>query len=141
METKVILLSIRPKYAEKIFNGTKRVELRRVMPNLKEGDTIFVYVSSPVKELRGHFEVEKVVKKPIDKLWLQVKQDIGITEEEFYEYYTGVEYGFGIYLRAPASIRSPISLDRLRKLWKNFHPPQNYRYISKLEFEIMTAAI
>jgi predicted transcriptional regulator len=141
VESKVVLLSIRPKYAEKLFNGTKRVELRRVKPKLKEGDMVFVYVSSPVKELKGQFEVEKVVEKPIDELWIQVRQDAGISRAEFYEYYSGADRGCGIYLRALRSIRNPISLGSLRELWEHFHPPRSYRYLSKPELDVVTSAI
>ena len=57
----MVLLSIKPKYADKIFNGTKTVELRRICPKVTEGDLILVYVSSPVKALVGEFEVKKIV--------------------------------------------------------------------------------
>jgi predicted transcriptional regulator len=44
----ILLLSIRPEYANKIFDRTKTVELRRVRPRLlNEGDRVVVYVSSP----------------------------------------------------------------------------------------------
>jgi predicted transcriptional regulator len=45
-----------------IFDGNKRVELRRVRPrHLNEGDLILVYATSPEKALLGVLEVEKVV--------------------------------------------------------------------------------
>ena len=56
-----LLLSIHPEYAEKIFDGTKRVELRRVRPRLQNGDLVIVYVSSPVKAVCGAFRVDNVV--------------------------------------------------------------------------------
>jgi predicted transcriptional regulator len=141
MTPKVVLLSIRPRYAEKLFNGTKRVELRRMKPRLDEGDIVLIYVSSPVKELRGRFEVETVIEKPVDELWAHVWSDAGISKKEFDEYYSGAERGCGIYLRAPASIRKPIGLDDLRELWSNFHPPQSYRYLSASELSVVASAM
>jgi len=53
------LISIRPRFAEMIFSGSKTVELRRVCPKVSVGDLALVYVSSPAMELRGSFEVGK----------------------------------------------------------------------------------
>src|SRR5438552_3893096 len=38
-----LLLSIRPKHAEKIFDGIKTVELRRIRPRLQRGDLVLVF--------------------------------------------------------------------------------------------------
>ncbi len=57
-----ILLSVHPKYADKIFERTKTVELLRVRPKLlEEGDLVLLYVSSPVQALVGAFKVDKII--------------------------------------------------------------------------------
>ena len=48
-----LLISIHPEYAKKIFEGTKRVELRRIQPKIFEDDLVVVYVTSPVKRSFG----------------------------------------------------------------------------------------
>ena len=55
---KKVLLSIKPEFADKIFNGTKKYEFRRSIfkENIK---IIVVYVSYPVQEIVGEFEIEK----------------------------------------------------------------------------------
>ncbi|KHD05821.1 hypothetical protein PN36_04880 [Candidatus Thiomargarita nelsonii] len=54
MSANVVLLSIRPKYAEKIFEHTKTVELRRVRPkHLKNGDLVFI--SNPLRFHQSFF--------------------------------------------------------------------------------------
>ena len=46
----ILLISVKPEYASKIFEEkTKKVELRRVRTRVKTGDIVFVYVSSPKK--------------------------------------------------------------------------------------------
>ncbi len=40
MPSNILLLSIRPKYAKKIFEGNKKVELRRVRTRLDKGDLV-----------------------------------------------------------------------------------------------------
>ncbi|MDO8961073.1 MAG: ASCH domain-containing protein [Methylophilus sp.] len=132
-----LLLSIRPKYAEQIFNGEKTVELRRVKPNISSGDTVFVYVSSPTKALLGAFEVDKVVESSPESLWTKVFNIAGVTEEEFIDYYDGTEKAYGIFIKKSWHLESPLALSNLKKKWENFHPPQSYRYISVKEANLI----
>ena len=50
-----LVLSIRPHYADMVFVGTKKAELRRRMASVIENRPVFVYVTSPVREIRGGF--------------------------------------------------------------------------------------
>jgi len=136
MSPKVLLLSIRPKYARKIFQGTKQVELRRVRPNIQCGDYILVYVTSPVKALEGILQVDHVIEDHPTKLWEVVENGAGVSFDEFNAYFNGAELGFGIFLKEARRIQNPISLEKLRKTLVNFHPPQTYRYLRPNEVEI-----
>ena len=49
-----VLMSIRPIYAEAIFDGIKTVELRRRRPSFVDGTRELVYLSSPQSEAPGH---------------------------------------------------------------------------------------
>ncbi|WP_045056246.1 ASCH domain-containing protein [Aliterella atlantica] len=133
MANTIILLSIKPEYANKIFDGMKVVELRRIRPKLEEGDLVIVYASSPKKALIGAFEVEKVVQKPLLELWKEVKEIAGISYKEFRSYYKGLSVGCGIYLNKTHHFSQPIELERLRQEWNNFQPPQSYRYLKPSE--------
>jgi predicted transcriptional regulator len=86
MSDSTLLLSVRPEYAEKIFEGIKTVELRRTRPRLCEGDVVIVYASSPTKALIGAFEVEKVIQKPLKDLWHEVQKKAGISYDDSYSY-------------------------------------------------------
>lgn len=69
----ILLLCIRPEYANKIFDSNKTVELRRVRPRLlNEGDLVLIYVSSPIKAVFGSFKVDSIIEKPIAELWEEV---------------------------------------------------------------------
>jgi predicted transcriptional regulator len=136
MKNKVLLLSIRPRYAEKIFQGAKKVELRRVRPNIQHGDYILVYVSSPTKALEGILQVDYVIEDHPNELWARVKNTAGVTRDEFNTYYDGANKGYGIFLKEAKRIQNPISLDKLRKLFGSFHPPQSYRYLRPNEVEL-----
>lgn len=139
MTNNTLLLSIQPQYAKKIFQGTKTVELRKVKPNIAKGDTVFVYISSPVQELYGKFEVDKVISKPVEELWKIVSRDAGISKEEFNNYYKDTDIGYGIYLCTPVIIKCPVSLNDLRRLWENFYPPQGYKYLSAAELRLVSS--
>src|SRR5271157_5356318 len=100
MANNAILMSVKPSYAEKIFNRTKTVELRRIKPKfLQEGDLILVYVSSPVKALTGAFTVSSVMEKSLLNLWRSVKDYAGIERKEFFDYFQGVETGSAIFIK------------------------------------------
>ncbi len=127
----MLLMSIRPYYADKIFSGTKTVELRRIKPKLlTEGDLVFVYVSSPVKSLVGAFSVASVVKQALPSLWEIVKNHAGVSQEEFSDYYQGVQTGVAIFIQDIWLLSEPLHLTQIKKDFKDLYPPQSFRYTS-----------
>ena len=136
----ILLLSIRPEYANKIFDRTKTVELRRVRPRLlNEGDRVVVYVSSPQQAVVGSFKVDNIVEKPVTELWEEVEKIAGISHEEFYDYYQGVKLGVGIFLKDIHRFSQPVELHRLRNKLPNLKPPQSFRYLTDNQFNIVTS--
>ena len=135
MSKRFLMLSIHPVYAQKIFAGEKVVELRKIRPRVVPGDYILVYVSSPVKSLQGVLTVKKVVAQPINELWDTVKDDAGLSPEDFFAYYKNHQIGYGIYFSVSDVFQEPISLRRIRHLISGFYPPQSYRYFSQDEIE------
>lgn len=126
-----LLLSIRPEFAIKIFQGTKRVELRRVKPRVSQGHGVLVYVSSPAKELKGAFEVKDVLEAAPSQLWRTVGSESGITREEFESYFEGAETGYAIRIQRAWEFDQPQSLTSLRRRLPKFAPPQSYHYLDK----------
>ena len=137
MTVKILLLSIRPKYASKIFEGVKDVELRRTRPRIIKGDLVVVYASSPTKALVGVFEVREVIQKPLIELWNDVKERACVSYNEFQTYYKGLSTGCGIILDKTHYFEKPVELDCLRRAWDNFRPPQSYRYLKPDEIELV----
>lgn len=136
----ILLLSIRPEYANKIFDRTKTVELRRVRPRLlNEGDRVVVYVSSPQQAVVGSFKVDNIVEKPVTELWEEVEKLAGISHEDFYDYYQGVKLGVGIFLKDIHRFSQPVELHRLRNKLPNLKPPQSFRYLTDNQFNIVTS--
>lgn len=129
MHSTALLLSVRPKYAELFFSGRKRAELRRVRPNVKKGDLVLLYVSSPTKALMGAFQVKEVIQGTPLYLWRKTGNHSGITKAEFEAYYSGLSSGFAIVASRVWKLERPIRLSRLKQRWVRFTPPQSYRYI------------
>ena len=136
----ILLLSIRPEYANKIFNRTKTVELRRIRPRLlNKGDRVVVYVSSPEQAVVGSFKVDNIVEKPVTELWEEVEKLAGISHEDFYDYYYGARLGVGIFLKDIHRFSQPVELHRLRNKLPNLRPPQSFRYLTANQFKIVTS--
>jgi predicted transcriptional regulator len=89
MNVHAILFSIRPRFAEMIFAGTKTVELRRVKPRVVAGDLALLYVSSPTRQLQGAFEISKILSAPPASLWKEIGIKSGLTRKEFFKYFEG----------------------------------------------------
>jgi predicted transcriptional regulator len=134
MPKHALLISVHPKFAEKIFAGTKVVELRRVRPRIGKGDLVFVYVSSPVMALEGAFEVGDIVAGTPNSIWRQFNGGSGLSKSEFDAYYKGKETAFAILIRKLWRLPVPVRLAKLRKERSGFHPPQSYHYICKQAF-------
>lgn len=130
-QDKVLLLSIKPEYASKIFEGSKTVELRRVRPNVASGDRVMIYISSPVKALAGEFIVDKLVELPIDELWLLVKDQAGLNRKEFDSYYYGASVGYAMFLGQITKFDISVDMKVLQEIWEGFRPPQCYLYITQ----------
>ena len=141
MSRHALLLSVRPKYAERILDGKKSVELRRVRPVVPEGAVLLIYVSSPVKALGAISTVQCVTSAQPDELWKSVNDEAGLTRTEFNNYFGGAEKAFAIHLGSIQRLSPPFGLSELRKLWPNLSPPQTYKYFTEHEFASLLLAL
>ncbi|MEJ7623784.1 MAG: ASCH domain-containing protein [Pyrinomonadaceae bacterium] len=126
-----ILLSIQPIYAEKIFKGLKTVELRKSFPKMSEGQSVIIYVSTPVKAIVGGFNVSKIVTAPPDEIWKIAGDQACVSRDFFDEYYADANTGHAIFIGDVWKYESSLTLDSLRIIIHNFTPPQNFRYLCK----------
>ncbi|WP_187263775.1 hypothetical protein [Pontibacter beigongshangensis] len=120
-----VLLSIKPEFAERIFEGTKGFEFRRTIFKNKNIQTIVVYASSPVQKVIGEFEIEEILKDDLTKLWNKTKHKAGIDKSFFFKYFEGKEEGFAIKIKNAKRYQDALCL----KKDFNAHPPQSFLYI------------
>ena len=119
-----VVLSIKPEFAFKIFNGTKRFEFRKAIfknPNVKK---IIVYASSPVQRVIGEFEFDEILKCEKNELWELTKQYSGITRDFFFSYFEEKDHGYAIVIKNTVMYPSPKCLKADFQLL----PPQSFAY-------------
>lgn len=120
-----VLLSIKPEFAEKIFNGTKKYEFRKSIFKNKEVDTVVVYASSPWQYVIGEFKIETILSDSVDSIWKQTHEYSGISEEFYRMYFAHKTNAFAIKIGRVTKYRKP---KRLRDYHVN-HAPQSYVYL------------
>ena len=98
--------------------------MRRKAPRVKP-ERALIYESSPTKRLVAWAVVEEIIKEELGQLWNSTKHSNGVTKEEFFDYFQGLDEGFAIKLGSPRALRAEWSLQRLREEFE-FRPPQNY---------------
>lgn len=125
-----VLMSIKPRYTDLIFNGLKTIELRRVCPKIHRGDIVIVYASGPRMALIGAFCVEDVITGAPEDLYLLCNGKCGVTKEEFDLYFKGSIRGYGIEIGETWLFEEARGLDFLRSVVRGFRPPQSYRYLA-----------
>lgn len=123
-----LLLSIKPRFVDLIFNGIKTVELRRVKPRVQVGDLVVVYASGKTKGMVGAFEVAGVTAATPSAIWRKHNGGSGLSKQEFDSYFSGVSVGYAIRIGKVWKIHEPVSLNTLRKRSAGFRPPQSYHY-------------
>jgi predicted transcriptional regulator len=132
---KSLLISVRPKFAEMIFSGSKTVELRRVRPNVRKGDIAIIYVSSPTRALQGAFEISNVVSAKPVTLWRKCGKQSGIKRAAFLSYFAGKVLGHALVIKRAWKWAVSTSLCFLRRRNNGFHPPQSFRYLKGVKFD------
>lgn len=127
----MIVLSLKPRFAEAILAGSKTVELRRARPNISGPIRALLYASSPAKALVGECVVQDVLSDDVDALCRGHCRTSSLTEEEFRRYFKGVQNGSALMLQDPLRVDRPVPLERLRTAAPaGFRPPQGFCYIA-----------
>lgn len=122
-----VILSIKPEYADKIFNGSKKFEFRRSIFKNKEVTKIIVYASSPVSKIIGEFQIEKILHEDLKSLWNLTKDFSGISEKYYYDYFIGKENGYALEVKKVKLYKEVLCI----KETFGINPPQSFAYVKK----------
>ncbi|MDR1180948.1 MAG: hypothetical protein LBL13_03085 [Bacteroidales bacterium] len=127
---KHLFLPIKPKYAEKILNGTKTVEVRTKKPKLimLKPVYVFLYSVSPICAVTGHAEIMLIDERSPASLWAWYNDEMKIERKEYVSYTREKLLATGIVLKNPKRIE-PITITELKKFGiKNF---QSFTYVDE----------
>lgn len=124
--SKGVLLSIKPIFAERIFNGHKHYEFRKTIFRNRAVEKIYVYASSPISKVIGEFHIEEILKFSPEELWNRTYKGAGITKEFFDSYFENRDFGYAIKIGGVYRYDNPLELKThffLRQA------PQSFAYI------------
>ena len=124
-----VLLSIRPKHVKAIEQGKKKYEFRKVIFR-RTVERIYIYETSPTRQIVGYFEVGNIIEDCPDRLWSTLHNDSGVSESDFLAYYGQSQHGFAIEIKNAVFFKTPIEP---RHLSQGFIPPQSFRYVTETD--------
>lgn len=122
-----VILSIKPKFAELIFQGEKKYEFRRSIFKDKRVKKVIVYASSPISKVIGEFEIDDVLNEKLDRLWTTTKDYSGISREYYKQYFKGKITGYAIKIKRPKRYQNWFSIEEEFGI----RPPQSFAYVKK----------
>lgn len=134
-----VLLSVRPRFAHGLLDGTKTVEIRRGRAHIEPGSTCLLYSSSPQRALVGAVEVETAHTGTPSAIWAEWGHLTGLARCEFDDYLHDSPEATAIVMRAAQRLSTPITLDELRGRQDGFVTPQSYRFVAEQERRALLA--
>lgn len=123
----MLILPLKPRWAELILDGKKAIELRsRASPDSLSHRVAAVYATRPESSLVGVVRTEHVHVEDVRTLWSRFGKRSCVPRADFDAYFQGKQRGYAIELVTPARLPKPIPLADLRDLIPGFHPPMMY---------------
>jgi predicted transcriptional regulator len=126
-----VLMSIKPKYADKIFSGEKKWEYRKQPPKLlmdiKSVVTIVVYASAPISKVIGEFTTVYMSNNSVNRIWYITGNWGGVSAKEFLDYFGCAEKAYAIRIREKRLYDTPKPLSD----YGIKRPPQNFMYLKE----------
>jgi len=120
-----IILPIKPEFAYKIFDGTKKYEFRKNIFKRADVDNIVVYASSPVQRVIGEFVIDGVLCCDVESLWQITQQFAGISKKVYNEYFAGKKIAFAIKVGSVRKYSKPKHLSE----FNIDYAPQSFVYM------------
>jgi predicted transcriptional regulator len=120
----ILILSILPIHAEKIFNGTKLFELRKILPKAPFS-RVYLYETGG-KGITGCFNAATPHKAEIDQLW-SIVGERATTRDRFFSYFAKSKFGYAIPIKSPVAFGKPITPSSIkRQINKKFSAPMSF---------------
>ncbi len=121
-----VILSIKPEYADKILEGTKRFEFRKANFAVSGVKSVLIYATKPVGMVVGEFEIDQVHVGVPKAIWVKTRQFAGINKSFFDEYYRDRSYAVAIGVGKVNKFEEPLALS---DFGEDLTAPQSFRYL------------
>jgi len=122
-----IILSIRPEYANRILNGTKKFEYRKKIFKNKDINTIVIYATKPIGKVVGEFYIKNIIENDPNTIWSLTNRYSGISKISFDNYFQNVTEGFAIEINGFKRYKKELDIKEVSKNLKC--APQSFAYI------------
>ena len=120
----IALLSLRPEFAERIFDGTKKYEYRKRVFVREDVDKVVVYATDPLKRVVGEFEFGEIIVDTPTSIWEKTAPYSGINRNRFFKYFLGKQKAYAITIRCAVRYDKPLNP---RSMLPDFIPPRSFR--------------
>lgn len=114
----------------RILSGEKRVELRRVRPDVQPGASVVFYQTAPISAVVAQATVVEILTAAPTRLWSLVGADSGCARDAFLAYFADREIGCAIRFRDVLPREKPLGFRTLARAAAGFRPPQSIHYLS-----------
>ena len=128
-QDRMVVLSLKPRFAEAILAGDKTVELRRTVPKIVVPTLALLYATTPVRALLGTCVITSVRSADLSVLWREYGPRSDLHYHEFQQYFDGVDVGTALALAQPRAFGRRVPLQDLRAKPRGFRPPQSFAYV------------
>ncbi|MBX3100121.1 MAG: ASCH domain-containing protein [Salinibacterium sp.] len=132
--TKVLFLSVKPRFARAILEGRKTVEVRRKFPEVPAGTVIVLYSSSPERAVLGTVRLKQMTRVDSSEVWELYSMEIALPQDALAEYLHGALESTLLEVENPETWPIPVTLGALRKVL-GVEPPQSFRYLAPEQLE------
>lgn len=129
------MISLKEEYFERILDGTKSLEFRRVFASsIQEPFLCAIYVSSPVQAIRGVVCFNKPIKDSINRLLELAGKSGYLFIESVRDYFNEKNVGYALPVINTRSFKKPIRLREIQEIYPKFRPPQSFYCLENKQF-------
>ncbi len=122
-----VLLSIKPEFANKIFDGSKKYEYRKAIFKRSDIRRVVVYASSPVKKVIGEFTIDNILEDKVEAIWNETSLMAGISKKYFMSYFENKDKAYAIKIGNVTRYRTCRNLSD----YNIVYAPQSFAYINE----------
>lgn len=118
-------------FVDKMMEGQKTVEIRTRRVRLENDSKMWIYTTLPRGSVQMVASIKTVDIGSPEYIWESHKSHIGMPKDHFDAYVNGSEQVSAIVTKEICKLPFDISLNRIKKIVPDFHPPQFLKYLSK----------